>query len=243
MFTVHGGGGGAMIEQRTCIGTVGYMGGIPALLEPFVWSLTQMIQFNTEALCGAGEYVHYIHTGKSLHASARTHLASQTRGEWLLMLDTDMTFDPDLCARLVRLMHKYSVEVVSGIYPYKSMPMFPVAYVWNDHTNRHEVVGDWPDAELFEVSSIGAGCLLIRKRTLERIVTELHEDPFEIIPPYGEDHSFFMRLKRLGVKGYCAPHVEAGHIALQPLFINPGAAPFDIPRANQYSVEAFGMAD
>ena len=232
-----------MIDQRLPIGTVGYMGGIPAIPEPFVWSWTQMIEFNAESLCQPNQYVKYIRTRKSFHSAARTDLAAQTKGDWLLMLDCDMTFDPDLCARLVRIMYKYNLPVVSGIYPYKSMPMFPVAFTWNEATRRHEVIGDWPDTECFAVDSIGAGCLLVRKTVLERMVTELHADPFEIIPPYGEDHSFFMRLKKLALKGYCAPRVRAGHISQIPLYINPGAAEYDIPRArNNIEVEAFGMA-
>ena len=233
-----------MINQRSCIGTVSYMGGIPALPEPFVWSWTQLIQFNRESLCQPNEYIHYTRARISLHSAARTEIASQTKGDWLFMLDCDMTFDPDILARLLRLMHHYNVEIVSGIYPYKSAPCFPVASTWNETIQRHEGIADWPEsADLFEVSSIGAGCLLIRKRVLERIVTELHEDPFEMIPPHGEDHSFFMRCRKLGIKGYCAPKVQAGHISQVPVYIDSSAGAYRMGRGNRTQVEAFGMAD
>lgn len=235
-----------MLRQRTCIGTVAYMGGIPAIPEPFVWSLTQLIQFNAESLCQPGEYVSYIRARISLHSAARTEIAAQlttTKGQWVLMLDCDMTFDPDVLARLLRLMYHYNVEIVGAIYPYKSAPCFPVASIWNEMSQQHEGIADWPqDAEIFEVSSQGAGCLLIRKRVLERIVLELHEDPFGIIPPHGEDHSFFMRCRKLGIKAFLAPQVQAGHISQTPLYIDPDAASYRIGRGARTQVEAYGMS-
>lgn len=231
-----------MLDQKKCIGTVAYMGGIPAIPEPFVFSWTQLIEFNRESLCQADEYIHYTRARISLHSAARTEIVAQIRGDWVFMLDCDMTFDPDILARLLRLMHLYNLEIVSGIYPYKSAPCFPVASTWNETTQRHEGIADWPqDADVFEVSSIGAGCLLIRKRVLERIVIELQQDPFEMIPPHGEDHSFFMRCRKLGIKGYCAPKVQAGHLSQTPLYIDPNAGAYRVARGNTRTVEAFGM--
>jgi GT2 family glycosyltransferase len=234
-----------MIEQRHCIGTVAYMGGIPAIPEPFVWSWTQFIQFNAETLYDIQtEYIHYTRARVSLHSAARTEIAAQIRGSWVMMFDCDMTFDPDILGRLLRLMNRYNLEAVSGIYPYKSATCFPVASTWNGITNRHEGIADWPEtADVFEVSSVGAGCLLIRRRVIERVIQELGEDPFGIIPPHGEDHSFFMRLRKLLVKAYLAPRVQAGHISQVPLYVDPSSAAYRIPRGNRVEVEAYGMPD
>ena len=88
-----------MIEREKTIGTVGYMGGIMAIPEPFMWSWSQMVQFNSEVL----PQIHYTRARMSLHSAARNELYAQMQGDWLLQLDTDLVFDPDFVARMVRM--------------------------------------------------------------------------------------------------------------------------------------------
>lgn len=229
------------VERSRCIGTCAYMGGIPALPAPFVWSWTQMMQFNGEALCGPGEHIKYVRSQFSLHSAARREIAGQVKGDWLFTVDCDMVFDPDICGRLVRLMQRYDADVVTALYPYKTMPQVPVAYMFNSDTGRHEPLGDWPDCDLVEISSAGLGACLISKRILERVVVELHADPFEMIGAMGEDHSFFARVRKLGAKVYCAPRVTAGHISQTPVLLSRGNS---LPRATQYQgLQCFGMRE
>ena len=49
--------------------------------------------------------------------------------------------------------------------------------------------------------------------------SRLKENPFDIIPPYGEDHSFFMRLKKLGIKAYGAVvmDINKSQITVKPV--------------------------
>ena len=146
------------------------------------------------------------------------------KGEWLFMTDTDMRFDPDLCARLVLMMKRYDLDVVTGVYCFKTYPHQPVLYVFNEETKRHEVVGDIEGKfELFELpGAAGAGALLINKRVFDKIDKELGEMPFERMPSpthkggtYGEDHSFFRRCSMLGIKAYCAWNVHSNHLAFR----------------------------
>lgn len=201
------------LQGPRAIGTIGYMGGIMALPEPFVWSWTQLVEFNHSGMCQPGEYVHYDRSRFSLHWSARNELVERMRGDWLLMLDTDVVFEPDLAARLVGTMYKYDLDVVAGIYPFKKAPSCPVLFLYNPETDRHDAIIDWDrSCELFEFSGGGAGCLLIRRRVFDRIAAELKERPFDIIHPLGEDNSFFARIRKLGIKAMCAWRVECGHL-------------------------------
>lgn len=195
------------------IGTIAYMGGIMSLPEPFTWSWGNMLAFTQEALCQPDERIHIGRTKLSLHAYARNELISTMRGDWILMLDTDVCFPPDLAARLVAKMAKYDADVVTGIYCYKKPPHFPVLYIHNADTDRHEIVSNWDHArDVFPVDSAGAGCLLIRRRVFERITRELNENPFDMLPGKGEDHSFFIRCRKLGIKVLCAWQVEMQHL-------------------------------
>jgi len=215
------------------------MGGIMSLPEPFTWSWGQMIAFNSEALCGEDEHVHYEHTKLSLHDYARADMLSRMRGDWMLMLDTDHAFEPDLAARMVRTMMQYDVDILTGIYSYKAKPHFPVLYMFNHDTQKHEIIADWDRSlDILQVDSAGGGCLLVKRKVFEQITRELKESPFDRYPGKGEDHSFFTRCRKLGIKAYCAPKIELQHLAYWGIapstdYVRPAQV------QNLYEVESF----
>lgn len=203
-----------MIYGRHPIGTVAYLGGVPAVLEDFAWSWAEMQAYNYEYLCLPNEYVHRDRAKVSYHSYARNTLVDRIKGDWLLQVDADHRFDPDLCARLVHLMKKHDVDVLSGLYVYKGEPHAPVIFQWVGDVG-YSAIGDWDRrAEIFEIGSAGAGSLLVRRRVFDRIKAELRCGPFDVEPPFSEDHSFFNRCRKLGVKCYCAPLVEVEHLTV-----------------------------
>ena len=227
-----------MLSRKKTIGTVGYMGGIMALPEPFVYSWTQMLQFNQDALCQEDEQIHYTRTKYSLHSAARNDLAENMKGDWLLQLDTDLVFDPDLCARMVRVMNLYDLDILTGVYAYKAHPGVPTIYHFNEKTQHHDPIQipvDVVDTEIFEVDSAGGGLLLVRRRVFERIIKELRQPPFEMIPPCGEDHSFFMRARKVGFKAYCAWKVQAAHLGFKEVVYQPDPS---LPVLDRYAATA-----
>lgn len=203
-----------MIRHKL-IGTVAYMGGVMSLPEPFAWSWGQMLAHSSSVLCGEHEHLHVTRSTVSLHDWGRNQLIADLRGDWIFMVDADTAFEPDILARLLHLMNRYDLDVVTGIYSYKAPPHYPVLYVHNPETDRNETVAEWDKtAEVIRVDSAGAGCLLIRRRVFERIALELGENPFDRIGRKGEDHSFFERLRKLNIPAWCAWKVEVQHLAL-----------------------------
>lgn len=197
------------------IGTVAYMGGVMAVPEAFTWSWGQMVAWNGEVLASPGTFIHYDRASVSYHAMARNSLADRMRGDWLLMLDCDHAFEPDLCARMVHRLELHGIDVLTGIYQFKNPPHSPVLYV--DEGDGPRALGKWESDGLFQVHSAGAGCLMVRKGVFERIRAELGEAPFNIRPPFSEDHSFFQRLKDLNIPAYCDPRIEAHHLRVDAL--------------------------
>ena len=205
-----------MPYAKKVLGTVAYMGGVPAVLEQFAWSWGQLIQFNTEYMCNPDEIIHYDRASISLHAMARNSLAERMYGDWLLMLDTDHSFDPDILLRLHTKMMTYDLDVIVGAYTFKVPPYTPVAYI--DSTSGYKMIGKWTDdVDLLRIDSAGAGCLLVRRKVFDRIRDELKEQPFDMKDGFGEDHSFFKRLERLEIPVFLHTKAECHHLEVRRL--------------------------
>lgn len=210
-----------MLLGRRTIGTISIMGGIPSIPEPFVWSYSQMREYNSEYLVELNERIEYQKAGISFHAAARNDLVNRFLGDWLVQLDTDHQFEPDIIARLLFCADKYKLDVLTGIYTHKTAPYVPVVYKYEEQLKGFSpIVLLSKNCEIFEIGSAGAGCLFVRRKVFERIKNELKESPFDITHPYGEDHSFFLRLRKLGIKSYCNPHIECHHLSWKPTQIS-----------------------
>lgn len=207
-----------MLLSKKALGSIAYMGGVMSIPEPFVWSWSQMVEFNQDYMCQSNQYVKYYRATVSYHLYARNNIVDNMRGDWVLMLDTDISFDPDLAVRMLSCMNKHKIDVLTGVYNFKSPPHAPLLFTFNNKTGHLAPIGDWTkNAEIYEVGSAGAGCLFVRKSVFDRIKEELKEGPFDIIHPLSEDHSFFSRLKKLKIKAYFNPEIEVHHLAYKHL--------------------------
>lgn len=199
-----------MLKQLKCIGTVGrmYCDNPPA---KFMDSLVEMLQFSHLVDCKAGEYIHYAKGQCSWHILGRNMLAKEFRGDWLLQLDTDHIFAPDMLHRLLMLKQKHNAPVLSVVYGYKFPPHGPVMGIW-DHKESLAQIYDYPrDVDIFEVGAVGGGGLLV-DRSVFNAIAETGEHPFDTIGGLSEDYSFCLRCKRLGIPVLVAPQVESHHL-------------------------------
>lgn len=202
-----------MITCVNTIGTVGIMSGIHSLPTPFVKSLTDMIVYNQEYLLKENEQIFYNFAPMSYHSMARNRLASEIRGNWILMLDTDQTFAPDTLVRLLWIADQQNLDVVTGLYYQKVEPYKPVIYKINDQ-NQFENIMEWDEDSpngIIPIDSAGGGCLFIRNHILSKMFNS-GMLPFAEIEGYSEDHSFFLKLKKLGIQSFCATDVRVNHL-------------------------------
>ena len=207
-----------MLLGKKIIGTVAYLGGVMSLPEPFVWSWSQMLEYNADYLVQGNERIHYDRATVSYHSFARNSLVDRMKGDWIFMLDTDLKFEPDALTRMVNLMYKHNVDVVTGLYQFKSHPYSPVMYI--SHKGQNQMLGKWDDkVDLIEIGSSGAGCLLIKSSVIKKI-KDSKENAFDIIAPFSEDHSFFKRLRKLKIKAYCAPNIHFRHLTFKEVTLD-----------------------
>lgn len=128
-------------------------------------------------------------------------LEARPKLAWLLFLDADTLFPPGT----VRHLLKWEKDVVSGVYVYKDQryDYRPVADAGRD-VPRNEMRG------LIEVQSVGAGCLMIRRRVVEELVARPW---FEAnLEDVGEDVAFCRKVREAGGKVWLDAEFVVGHI-------------------------------
>lgn len=209
-----------MLIGRKTIGTISFMGGVLSIPTPFVKAWGNMIQYNQEYLLQSTEQILYNHATVSYHSFARDSLIDEMRGDWILMLDTDVLFEPDVAAQMLHKMDKYGIDVLIGIYPYKGTIHAPVLYGYDKKKDVRYIIGDWDKTvDVQECDGAGAGCLMIRKSVVEKIKAT-KESLFSIIEPNSEDNSFFMRCRKLKIPVYFSPNIKLKHLMYKELSID-----------------------
>jgi hypothetical protein len=183
-------------------------------------SITEMLQFSQMTLCRFDEMILFNKAAVSYHELGRNQLVEEMEGDWLLQVDTDHVFSPDLLVRLLAVQKKYDAPVVSAIYQYKHAPHGPVAALWTGDKTLTPITEWNREAETLEVGAVGAGALLVRKDVFKRIKSELGEAPFQITEGLSEDYSFCRRCRKLGIPVTLATQVEAHHLIRHALSIH-----------------------
>ena len=203
-----------MIMAKQPMGTIGYIGSKTD--EPFTFSLAQLVAGCAEYVTPPGFYIHIDHAPTGDQIGARNELVKKMQGQWLLQLDTDETFEPDLLVRMLSLFENNNLDVLTARYHYRMPPYNPVLYQYIDGKYRGLMSWDQKDkARLLPIGAAGAGALLVRRRVFDRIRTEHKEMPFDVFPPYRfDDFNFFERCRVLGIPCYCAAQIELGHLGL-----------------------------
>jgi hypothetical protein len=198
---------------REPLGTVAFMSGTWGTPIEFTRSYGKLIAHAYENVLQPHQFIHLDDQPTSYHSAARNALARRFMGDWLLQLDTDHEFEPDMLARMLGITQKWSVDVLTAVYRLKVPPYLPNLYWWNEESQAFARIAEinW-DQPVQEIKCSGAGALLVRRCVFDRIREELHEEPFDIIHPYSEDFSFFRRCIKLGIKTHVAPQIYSAHL-------------------------------
>jgi hypothetical protein len=141
--------------------------------------------------------------------------------EWLFYLDDDVVAPPDTIQRLIN----HGKDIVSGVYHRRASPHHPVMLRF-DAQDQAQWVLEYPPNQLIEVDLVGAGCLLIHRRVLERMSKPWFEwqlgkeDPkpeagVKAKAKLSEDFAFCLKAKReFGFQIYVDTSIQCEHIGL-----------------------------
>ena len=142
--------------------------------------------------------------------------ALQNGFQWLMFLDDDVVAPPDTFARLSQSNH----DIVSGLYYRRQEPICPVAMTM-DADGKSTWVTQWnPPNSIVEVDLVGAGCLLIHRRVLERVQSPWftweigRDDVPKTRSAMSEDFAFCMKAKQAGFKVHLDTSIRCEHVGL-----------------------------
>lgn len=179
--------------------------------DNYIKSLADLI-IHTQA---AGHEVAYINEHGGLY-DARDRICQRTMREhfdYMLQIDSDMTFPPDALCRLI----DRNVDVITGVYVGKETHHKPVLFTElhkdDENCGPYGLKGGLAELmheDLFTVAGCGAGFLLVR----EHIVRLMRIHKHEWFRPYdglGEDVSFCQRCTEMGIKIYADKSIPMGH--------------------------------
>lgn len=147
--------------------------------------------------------------------------AKKFNPDWILWIDSDMTFTPKMGLQLVNYINQ-GYDFVTGLYYAGAQPHLPLIYkeIDSDIGKTIAYYTDHPNLkkDFFEIAGCGFGFCAISKKILE----QLNDFPFKRLPSWsgeqleennlGEDLSFCRQAKDAGFKIYADITIQPGHI-------------------------------
>lgn len=154
----------------------------------------------------------------SLIYTSRNDLAAKSvkiGADYVLWLDSDMTFSPDILVRMYKTLTENDLDIVTGLYFRRVPPYSPVLFDKLEMTDDGCKWTDFKDKPLpnglFEVGGCGFGCVLMSTQVFLDVQGK-HHDMFGPINRVGEDLSFCWRARDCGYKIVCDPSIICGHV-------------------------------
>lgn len=177
----------------------------------FCRSLVNLVAYSREIVWGQIPIV-----GSSIVMGRNQLVRSFLEGdaEWLFMIDTDMTFEPDTLDRLLAV----NKPIVGGLcFGLRAGEVFPTLFVEKNGETFNAL--DWPENTVAKVDATGAACLLVHRTVFEKMA-ETYPPPVpffadEILPSgllRGEDITFCHRARGLGFPIFVHTGVKVGHV-------------------------------
>lgn len=148
------------------------------------------------------------------------------QADWLWMVDSDMTFQPDIVERLLEFADPENAPIVGGLcfgFDEQGEVQPTLFGLLGDPENPEELqvirYHQWQPDAMYQVAGTGAACLLIHRSALERIRDANFNAAYPWFQevqhggrPVGEDIAFCWRAIQAGMPVYVNTAVQLGHI-------------------------------
>lgn len=163
-----------------------------------------------------GECQVAFHMGSLIYTARNTlaETAIQMDADWMLWLDSDMVFRPDLLEVLYNTAQEQKADFVTGVYYRRREPYSPVLFKTLSYSgdvptwSNQDEIPDHP----FEVEGCGFGAVLLNTQVLFDVLGKYGANPFTPTANLGEDLAFCWRARECGYKIIADPSAPLGHI-------------------------------
>lgn len=168
--------------------------------------------------------------GGPLITKARTevvkHFLNNTDADWLLQIDSDMVFNPDLIHRLWEQAHPKHAPIVAGHCYALMAERGPVPTMWLEAEPGSPgpliPFEGYPTDRLVPVGATGGACLMVHRSVFERLKEEMPDHPYPWFEeaywgqlPVGEDLTFCIRARKAGFPIFVDTSLDVGHVKTQ----------------------------
>lgn len=213
---------------------VGHLHSAQSITGTFATSLDRLYQTEDRVLFPPIRNLSNIHVHTGRNDVVRAFL-DRTPGEWLLFLDDDMGFAPDIVAKLLEVADPKTHPVVGGLcfaqkryevgpelgHRYKIVPTI-YRFIMTPTTAGFGAVEDYQRDAVVKVDGTGAACILIHRSVLAAMRDEIGDHWFDPVTidvadgvdtvSFSEDLSFCWRCHGAGVPIHVNTAAKTSHL-------------------------------
>lgn len=153
----------------------------------------------------------------SLVYNARNELARQaikSEADWVLWLDSDMVFEPDLLKKMLKVCEENNIDFLTGLCFRRKPPYTPTLFDRLDkmeHGASYTTIMSVPEGR-FKVGGCGFAGVFMSTDVLLSVAARFGGRMFDPLEGFGEDVSFCWRARQCGYEIWCDSDIELGHI-------------------------------
>ena len=153
----------------------------------------------------------------SLVYNARNNLARQaikSEADWVLWLDSDMVFSPDLLQRMLKVCTENGIDFLTALCFRRKPPFTPCLFDRLEKVGRgasYTALMSVPDGR-FKVGGCGFAGVLMSTDVLMSVASKFDGRMFDPLEGFGEDVSFCWRARQCGYDIWCDSEIEMGHV-------------------------------
>ncbi len=135
--------------------------------------------------------------------------ALQLNAPYLWFIDDDVEIPQGACRQLLKTLRSAPADVmaVGGVYPAKRNPLEPVVF----KTNGEGPFYNWEKDEIFPVSLIGTGCMMIKTEVFQHLEKPWFKDVDTDMLQITDDAWFCGQLEAKGFRVLADGHVLCTH--------------------------------
>lgn len=155
----------------------------------------------------------------SLVYNARNNLARQAikaEADYVLWLDSDMVFSPDLLQRMMKVSKENDIDFLTGLCFRRKPPYTPCLFdklerLENGAGASYTALMSVPDGR-FKVGGCGFAGVLMTTDVILSVSAKFGGRMFDPMPGFGEDVAFCWRARQCGYDIWCDSEIELGHV-------------------------------